>query len=355
MQDNLGSTPLHWACRYGHAPIVHVLLDSKADPDKQNSLDDTPMHEAAVLGKADPLHWLVRAGANPTLRNRENNTPADVAARSQASDAEALLRSNEQRRRWRKAGSAAQMEQVSEGVEPAVLPLAPPAADRRSGVCAVDDTDRGVAPASVSHTRLSSKRSPADIISAVSTVTRPPPLQLRSPSEQMTLAGEFPSRAFGPERPERPGKYPAVACPAKKQLDQSGDSSGSDSDADVPEEPSLALVVVRAARPLLRGVQWLANRMLGAKTPQSSAANNFEYDSRSDSWVLHAQHDERVASDIDDSDSSGASGSDDDDCPTPPVPAARRQPRRARCEAVPEYGRRRMWTGAADTECLAGP
>ena len=34
------------------------------------------------------------------------------------------------------------------------------------------------------------------------------------------------------------------------------------------DEPSLALVVVRAARPILRSVQWLANRVLGEKKTQ---------------------------------------------------------------------------------------
>ena len=34
-------------------------------------------------------------------------------------------------------------------------------------------------------------------------------------------------------------------------------------DEEVNHEPSLALVLARAARPLLRSVQWLANRVLG--------------------------------------------------------------------------------------------
>ena len=57
-----GSTPLHWAARYGHAPIVRqhsdlqsdgdgsncgrLLLESKASPDEQNNMGDTAMHEA---------------------------------------------------------------------------------------------------------------------------------------------------------------------------------------------------------------------------------------------------------------------------------------------------------------------
>ncbi|CAE7406993.1 unnamed protein product [Symbiodinium microadriaticum] len=65
LQAIAGSTPLHWAARYGHAPIVRLLLDSKASPDEQNNMGDTAMHE-------------VVAKANLSLRNRESRTPLEA-------------------------------------------------------------------------------------------------------------------------------------------------------------------------------------------------------------------------------------------------------------------------------------
>eukprot|EP00434_Breviolum_minutum_P014914 symbB.v1.2.013147.t1/scaffold925.1/size151535/14 len=52
------------------------------------------------------------------------------------------------------------------------------------------------------------------------------------------------------------------------------------------DEPSLALVVVRAARPILRSVQWLANRVLGEKKTNLGQASQFSYDHLSGQWVL---------------------------------------------------------------------
>eukprot|EP00913_Durusdinium_trenchii_P025818 g24231.t1 len=52
------------------------------------------------------------------------------------------------------------------------------------------------------------------------------------------------------------------------------------------DEPSLALVVVRAARPILRSVQWLANRVLGEKKTNLGYASQFSYDHLSGQWVL---------------------------------------------------------------------
>ncbi|CAL1129089.1 unnamed protein product [Cladocopium goreaui] len=52
------------------------------------------------------------------------------------------------------------------------------------------------------------------------------------------------------------------------------------------DEPSLALVVVRAARPILRSVQWLANRVLGEKKTNLGDTSQFSYDHLSGQWIL---------------------------------------------------------------------
>ncbi|CAE7391059.1 unnamed protein product [Symbiodinium sp. CCMP2592] len=61
------------------------------------------------------------------------------------------------------------------------------------------------------------------------------------------------------------------------------ESSGED------DSPSLALAVVRAARPLLRSVQWLANRVLGEKKTNLGDTSQFSYDHMSGQWVLQRQ------------------------------------------------------------------
>eukprot|EP00927_Polykrikos_kofoidii_P079685 TRINITY_DN76488_c0_g1_i1.p1 TRINITY_DN76488_c0_g1~~TRINITY_DN76488_c0_g1_i1.p1 ORF type:complete len:755 (+),score=133.15 TRINITY_DN76488_c0_g1_i1:78-2267(+) len=243
MPDLAGSTPLHWACRYGHTPIVRILLENRADPDVQNTLGDTSMHEAAALGHIQPLHWLILAKANPLLRNREMKTPAEVAERSQATEAEALLREQERNQCWRDRG-------------------------RRGG------SARG----------------------GGSTCARTDPSPL---SEAASASASANGRRRSPRR-SLAESVPADA--GRAAVDHGGDASGSDSDPDAPPEPSLALVVVRVARPLLRGVQWLANRLLGEhKAENLAAANKLSF--------------EEARSDAEDSEMSAASmcSTDDED------------------------------------------
>merc|ERR1719210_2081264 len=70
------------------------------------------------------------------------------------------------------------------------------------------------------------------------------------------------------------------------------------------EPVSPALQVVRAARPVLRGVQWLANRVLGEKRTDLGVNNQFRYDTYMGKWTL--------ASDPEETEVSAASGTDDD-------------------------------------------
>jgi len=60
----------------------------------------------------------------------------------------------------------------------------------------------------------------------------------------------------------------------------------SSSEEENDDEPSLALVLVRAARPILRSVQWIANRVLGEKKTNLGANNKFAYDAISGQWIL---------------------------------------------------------------------
>ncbi|CAE7251540.1 ANK2 [Symbiodinium necroappetens] len=192
LQAIAGSTPLHWAARYGHGPIVRLLLDSKASPDEQNNMGDTAMHEAAALGLVEPLQWLVVAKANLSLRNRESRTPLEVAERAPSKEALQLLQRLED-----------------------------------------DDLEQSESDAARTARR-----------------------------ERRALAARAREQVTSPEHEE---------------------SSGED------DSPSLALAVVRAARPLLRSVQWLANRVLGEKKTNLGDTSQFSYDHMSGQWVLQRQ------------------------------------------------------------------
>jgi len=272
LPDRAGSTPLHWASRYGHAPIVRILLEASSNPDRQNSLGDTSLHEAAALGRVEAIHWLLMSRADPAPQNREGRTPAEVAARNQQAEAEALLGQHEERyhrRGWQGRGRGPANNSISE----------------------VDQ----------------SEESDFDAHGSMSSVPDAGKKERRTP--RMTY-----------------------------------DQSESESETDEPE-PSLALVVVRAARPLLRGVQWLANRVLGEKKTDLGVNNKFSYDSHAGQWVLRRESDGRrrlaSATDGEDSGSSAASGDEEGTWSLP--------------ERRPPQTRRRAATTAGESDGVGCP
>mmetsp|Transcript_63765 Transcript_63765/g.176868 ORF Transcript_63765/g.176868 Transcript_63765/m.176868 type:complete len:218 (+) Transcript_63765:3-656(+) len=160
--------------------------------------------------------------------------------------------------------------------------------------------------------------------------------------------GEITDQTEGSESEDVLSGMPS--SPGPKALRQAGqyrseEDSGSGTETDEPE-PSLALVVVRAARPLLRGVQWLANRVLGERKTDLGQNNRFCYDSQTGQWVLRKPSKEhRDSSDIDlDPDDSATSAASDTD-EEPPRSSRPSMPRRLRLMA----GRR-----ASDSEGAPG-
>jgi len=250
LQDSTGSTPLHWACRYSHAPLVRMLLEARCNPDVQNALGDSSMHEAAAVGAVDSLHWLVHARGNPHLRNREERTPTQVAAYGHAEDAVVLLRQHEfcQQRRQQSVPQHTDDEEEEETEE---------VADQNEGESA------------------------------------------SQPHAQCSLSADSHSLKAPQQRLHR-SRVPF------------GDTASSASEDGEEIEPSLALVVVRAARPLLRGVQWLANRVLGEKKTDLGTRNGFHYDTQSGQWVLLGPQPLEPMSDPDDSATSVASCTDEE-------------------------------------------
>jgi len=260
LQDSTGSTPLHWACRYSHAPIVRMLLEARCSPDVQNALGDTSLHEAAAIGALDSLHWLVHARGNPRLRNREERTPTQVAAHGHAEDVATLLRQHEVRHQQRRQSGAQHMDEDEEEEEEEDEEVA-------------EQNDGGGA---------------------------------ARPHINDTCSADTANLKASQQRLDR-SRFPG------------GDAASSASEDGEETEPSLALVVVRAARPLLRGVQWLANRVLGERKTDLGTRNGFHYDTQSGQWVLLGPEPVEPMSDPDDSATSVASCTDEE----PPIAVKR--------------------------------
>jgi ankyrin repeat protein len=67
--NSKGSTPLHWAARYGRADIASVLLDTGlVSIDAKNRIGHTPLYIAATHGNAAVMRVLLERGADHSLR-----------------------------------------------------------------------------------------------------------------------------------------------------------------------------------------------------------------------------------------------------------------------------------------------
>ncbi len=74
-------TPLHVASRAGHAPVIAVLLQHRADAAALTSAGAAPLHFAAQSGSVDAVEALLAHGADPDVREpRWGQTPLMFAA-----------------------------------------------------------------------------------------------------------------------------------------------------------------------------------------------------------------------------------------------------------------------------------
>ena len=78
--DQIGSTPLHWACYSGSENIVTFLLSWKANPNIVDQEGLTPMHLAVLSEKVRIVKKLLQYGANKSIRDKKKRTPYDIAA-----------------------------------------------------------------------------------------------------------------------------------------------------------------------------------------------------------------------------------------------------------------------------------
>lgn len=83
MFEQYGDTPLHTACRYGHAGATRILLSAKCDPLRVNLNGDTALHIACAMGRRKLTRILVEASGIGSLivKNAQGETARDIAHR----------------------------------------------------------------------------------------------------------------------------------------------------------------------------------------------------------------------------------------------------------------------------------
>ena len=80
---NDGRTPLHWASSLNNwNASVPALLALGADPNVQDDKGSTPLHYAASNWSLDRVKLLVQHGAERSVRNNDGHTPTQEAERS---------------------------------------------------------------------------------------------------------------------------------------------------------------------------------------------------------------------------------------------------------------------------------
>ena len=83
LKNNMGDTPLHLSCHWGHTTLVRYLLDLKVsfcvNVREQNVHGNTPLHRACAKGYADIACMLTLRGANLLAVNDAGLTPMDVS------------------------------------------------------------------------------------------------------------------------------------------------------------------------------------------------------------------------------------------------------------------------------------
>ncbi|XP_038622422.1 oxysterol-binding protein-related protein 1 isoform X1 [Tachyglossus aculeatus] len=77
-KSNLGWTPLHLACYFGHGQVVQDLLKAGAEVNVLNDMGDTPLHRAAFTGRKELVMLLLQYNADTAVVNGSGQTAKDV-------------------------------------------------------------------------------------------------------------------------------------------------------------------------------------------------------------------------------------------------------------------------------------
>ncbi|XP_048662378.1 oxysterol-binding protein-related protein 1 isoform X6 [Marmota marmota marmota] len=77
-KSNLGWTPLHLACYFGHRQVVQDLLKAGAEVNVLNDMGDTPLHRAAFTGRKELVMLLLEYDADTTVVNGSGQTAKEA-------------------------------------------------------------------------------------------------------------------------------------------------------------------------------------------------------------------------------------------------------------------------------------
>ncbi|KAF7659106.1 hypothetical protein LDENG_00003180 [Lucifuga dentata] len=106
-KSNLGWTPLHLACYFGHKDVVEELLKAGADVNLPNNIGDTPLHKAAFTGRKEVVMLLLHYDACATVINGTAQIPKDVTQNAEIrSMLEAAQRTEERKLEEQLLGAA---------------------------------------------------------------------------------------------------------------------------------------------------------------------------------------------------------------------------------------------------------
>ena len=91
-QDEIGLTPLSWACITGELGAAKLLLENGAKVDERNKDQGNSLHAAAFFGHLEVVDLLINKKADLNLRNGSGETPFSVASAEWNGQQEGIVR-----------------------------------------------------------------------------------------------------------------------------------------------------------------------------------------------------------------------------------------------------------------------
>jgi ankyrin repeat protein len=89
--NGLKAAPIQSAAAAGHAKIVKMLLEHRADPNAREQGGYTPLHAAAQNGDEAMIRTLLYGGADLNIKSNDGKTPLDLAKETGHTKAVTLL------------------------------------------------------------------------------------------------------------------------------------------------------------------------------------------------------------------------------------------------------------------------
>lgn len=90
-RNGLNAAPIQSAAAAGHAKIVKMLLEHRADPNVREQGGYTPLHAAAQNGEEAMIRALLYGGADLNVKSNDGKTPLDLAREAGHTKAVTLL------------------------------------------------------------------------------------------------------------------------------------------------------------------------------------------------------------------------------------------------------------------------